>query len=73
MMAGRTSFQAPVVDGVLLARRGLVHRNRGVMAECGTHLPDRRVAVSALQAQVHKLPVCTACYPPLNTRKGVSR
>lgn len=68
MIDGRS--WTPVVDGVLFSRNGLVHRNRGRLTECGGTLPDRRVQVSDLQAHVHKLPVCTACYPPATTNKG---
>ena len=57
------STQQPVVDGVMFSRYGQVHRNTGLVTECGTALPGQRVKVSAVQAQVHKLPLCTACFP----------
>jgi hypothetical protein len=65
--------QQPVVDGVMFGRYGQVHRNTGLITECGTTLPKRRVNVTALQAQVHKLPLCTACYPFILKPKRVSR
>ena len=68
-IAGR-SDHPPVVDGVLLSRTGQVHRNRGLITECGHALPPLRVAVSDLQALVHKLTVCTVCYPSANAHKG---
>ena len=55
--------QQPVVDGVMFGLHGQVHRNTGLATECGTALPEQHVHVSALQVEVHKLPVCVDCFP----------
>ena len=73
-MAGEGRLaQVPVVDGVLFSRGGLVHRNVGLITQCGNALPERRATVNALQAQVHKLTLCTDCYPFVNKPKQETR
>jgi hypothetical protein len=57
---------APVVDGVLLSRTGEVHRLAVGKTWCDRRLPERYAPVSAVQAQVHKLPICHACFPFVN-------
>lgn len=65
--------RTPVIAGVLMSRRGQVHRNRGLLTECGLTLSPPQVDVSDLQALVHKLTVCAVCYPPANSGKGPRR
>lgn len=53
-----------IIGGVLLSRLGDVHRrwsNR--TTSCGQSIPDRYTTVSHVQAVVHKLRLCSACYP----------
>lgn len=54
-----------IVDGVLLARYGEVHRDVGAQTKCGQKfLRGGRVStVSHVQAIVFKLAVCRDCYP----------
>lgn len=57
-------FTQEITDGVLLSRLGEVHRDRGRLTECGNTIhPRQAVAVSHVQAVVHKLRVCHVCYP----------
>lgn len=54
-----------ITDGVLLSRVGEVHCDTGRRSTaCGqTFLPGRVATVSHVQAIVHKLRLCSACYP----------
>lgn len=54
-----------IVGGVLLSRLGDVHRRlNSQRTACGeTFLPKGAATVSHVQATVHKLRLCTACYP----------
>lgn len=53
-----------VVDGLLLSRRGDVHRRSTTKTtSCAKEIPARHVPVSHVQAVVHKLPLCHNCFP----------
>lgn len=53
-----------ITDGVLTTRLGRVHKRAGRhVAQCGQSIPTHHAPVSHVQAVVHKLPLCTTCYP----------
>jgi hypothetical protein len=59
--------RAPICDdGALMSPHGEVHRVTPAIRNtvyCGIGLPDRWAPVTALQALVHKIPICATCYP----------
>lgn len=53
-----------ILGGILLSRLGEVHQYRFPRTPCGQLVAARQVvAVSHVQAVVHKLPLCGHCYP----------
>lgn len=64
-------FQPEIQNGVLLSRLGQVHRATGHQTPCGETVTAGRAApVSNVQAVVHKLPLCTFCYPDHHRHHG---
>lgn len=65
-------FTPEIAGGVLLSRLGDVHhRFNSQRTACGkTFLPNGVAYVSHVQAIVHKLPLCHACYPAHNRHGG---
>lgn len=59
-----TNYLPEIVGGVLLTRHGEVHRRWSTKTtSCGQAVPERHATVTHVQAVVHKLRLCTACYP----------
>jgi hypothetical protein len=53
-----------ITGGVLLSATGEVHRQARPRATgCDQTIPDRHARVSHVQAVVHKLPLCSVCFP----------
>lgn len=64
-------FMPEITDGILLSRNGHVHRDTGRRTPCGeTVIASRAATVSHVQALVHKLPLCPACYPAHHANGG---
>lgn len=59
-----THYLPEITNGVLWSRHGEVHQADGKhFTGCGRSIPSNRVEVSHVQAVVHKLRLCGACYP----------
>lgn len=52
-----------ITGGVLLSPRGEVHRRQETRTSCALTIPARHATVSTVQAVVHKIPLCHACFP----------
>ena len=64
-------FITPIRDGILLSRRGEVHRDLGGKTVCRHPIGRGHVVtVSNVQAVVFKLPLCHTCYPDQTTGRG---
>jgi len=67
------SSQPPIVNGVLLTRLGDVHEWEVTATQCGLKPITCAAPVTAVQAAVHKLPLCKRCYPSYHAHGRADR